>query len=271
MAPGSGAVCVLCCRISCVDVQNTCPAFSRTFQTLWWCRCRPPWFLLTLHMPRLQRHSHIPLNATKQWYFHLLSQKLYTELSIQVDHVHENKNSLVTSQFSLLSLLPFSSSLRMKEASMDNNNLHLIGKYIYRVDSVEHINTENNFIASLLQLQADNNNTTAYLLTFADMDEEMRWKKLCVLRRVCGSHRHLAFWFAEQASPWYQMRRISSCKMSKWDEAEILSRSASHHCFSSSTGGEEGEITGTKYAIITLQLGRSVMMETERRQLGAQG
>lgn len=103
------------------------------------------------------------------------------------------KTKTVTSQFSLLSLLPFSSSLRMKEASMDNNNLHLIGKYIYRVDSVEHINTENNFIASLLQLQADNNNTTAYLLTFADMDEEMRWKKLCVLRRVCGSHRHLAF------------------------------------------------------------------------------
>lgn len=59
--------------------------------------------------------------------------------------------------------------------------------------------------------------------------------------------------------------------MLKWDEAEILSRSASHHCFSSasSTGGEEGEITATKYAIITLQLGRSVMMETERRQPGS--
>lgn len=76
--------------------------------------CRPPWFLMPLHMPRLQRHSDIPLNTTKQWSFHVLSQKLYTELSIQADHVHENKNNLDMSQFSLLSLLPFSSSLRMK-------------------------------------------------------------------------------------------------------------------------------------------------------------
>lgn len=74
--------------------------------------CRPPWFLLTLHMPRLQRHSDIPLNTTKHC---TVSETLHWIIHTSWSCAWKQKQPTVDmSQFSLLFLLPFSSSLRMK-------------------------------------------------------------------------------------------------------------------------------------------------------------